>query len=124
MPNSHGWTNASKPSQSLRKHCAIIRLWDARFQQKSQTYHRWINKDQRSTTSLSSILTRLEHQVESYDSRSTMPQDQRYSQIEIESAAIKFGVTNKHIYLYGSPEFTTIMNHKLFLLNISKRATT
>ena len=66
---------------------------------------------------LSSILTQLDpetqqHQVVCYDSRSTMLQEQRYSLIEIESAAIEFGVTKNHIYLYGLPEFAIIMDHK------------
>ena len=39
-------------------------------------------------------------------------QDQRYSQIEIESAIIEFWVTKNHINLYGLPEFIIITDHK------------
>ena len=68
-------------------------------------------------TCLSSILTQLDpetqlHRIVLYDSRSAMPQEQRYSHIEIESAAIESGVIKNHIYLYGLPEFTIITDHK------------
>ena len=68
-------------------------------------------------TGCSSILTQLElktqqYQVAYYDSRSKVPQEQRYSQIKTESAAINSGVTKNHIYLYGLPEFTIITDHK------------
>ena len=51
---------------------------------------------------LSSILTQRDpktkqYQVVRYDSRSTPLQEQRYSQMEIESAAIEFGVKKKTI---------------------------
>jgi len=62
-------------------------------------------------TGLGSILTQLDPQsgqykVIRYDSRPTTPQEQRYSQIEIESAAVELGTTRNHIYLYGLPSFT------------------
>ena len=40
-------------------------------------------------------------------------QDQRYSQIEMESAIIEFWVNKNHINLYGLPEFIIITDHKL-----------
>ena len=54
-------------------------------------------------TGLSNILAQLgpamqQHQVVCDDSRSIITQEQRYTQIEIESAVIKFGVTKNHIY--------------------------
>ena len=68
-------------------------------------------------TGLSSILTQLDpetqqHQVVGYHSRSTTPQEQRYSKIEIENAVIEFGVTKNYICLYWLPEFTIIRDHK------------
>ena len=71
-------------------------------------------------TGLSSVLTQQDpatgqYKVVRYDSRSTTPQEQRYSQIEIESAAVEFAITKNHIYLYGLPEFTVITDHKPLL---------
>ena len=68
-------------------------------------------------TGLSSILTQLDpetqqHQVVGYHSRSTTPQEQRYSKIEIENAVIEFGVTKNYICLYWLPEFSIIRYHK------------
>ena len=66
---------------------------------------------------LASMLTQLEpetgqHNVVRYDSRSTTPPESRYSQIELESAAVEFAIKRNHIYLYGLPGFTVITDHK------------
>lgn len=45
-----------------------------------------------------------------------MPQEQRYSEIEIESATVGFGVTQNHIHLYGLPKFTIWIDHKPLIL--------
>ena len=71
-------------------------------------------------TGLSSILTQLDPETNQYktvryDSRPTTPQEQRYSQIEIESAAVEFATTKNHIYLYGLPEFIIATDHKPLL---------
>ena len=76
--------------------------------------------DRSTKTGFSSILTQLDpemqqHQAVYYESRSTKLQEQRYSQIEIESAAIEFGVSNSHIYLCGILEFTIIRDQRPFL---------
>ena len=68
-------------------------------------------------TGLFSILTQLDpetqqHQVVHYGSRSAMPQEQKNCQIETKSAAIEFGAIKNHVYLYGFPEFTIILDHK------------
>ena len=69
---------------------------------------------------LSSILTQLDpetnqYKIVRYDSRPTTPQEQRYSQIEIESAAVEFATTKNHIYLYGLLNFTIATDHKPLL---------
>lgn len=46
----------------------------------------------------------------------TMPQEQRYSQIEIESARVEFGVTQNHIHLYSLPKFSIWTDHKPLIL--------
>ena len=71
-------------------------------------------------TGVSSILTQedpvtKQYQVVRYDSRPTTAPEQRYSQIEIESAAIEFGMLRNHIYLYGLPKFTIATDHKPLL---------
>ena len=76
--------------------------------------------DRSTKTGFSSILTQLDpemqqHQAVYYESRSTKLQEQRYSQIEIESPAIEFGVSNSHIYLCGILEFTIIRDQRPFL---------
>lgn len=76
--------------------------------------------DRSTKTGFSGILTQLDpemqqHQAVYYESRSTKLQEQRYSQIEIESAAIEFGVSNSHIYLCGILEFTIIRDQRPFL---------
>ena len=76
--------------------------------------------DRSTKTGFSSILTQLDpemqqHQAVYYENRSTKLQEQRYSQIEIESAAIEFGVSNSHIYLCGILEFTIIRDQRPFL---------
>jgi len=68
-------------------------------------------------TGLGSILTQYDptvggYRVIRYDSRPTTLHEQRYLQIEIESAAVEFGVTRNHIYLYGLPTFTISTDHK------------
>ena len=71
-------------------------------------------------TGLASILTQRDpktnqYRVVRYDSRPTTPQEQRYSQIEIESAALEFGILRNHIYLYGLQTFTVVTDHRPLL---------
>ena len=66
---------------------------------------------------LSSILTQLDptnkqYRVIRYDSRSTTPTEAKYSQIELESAAIEFAIKRNHLYLYGLSNFTVLTDHK------------
>lgn len=52
-----------------------------------------------------------------------MPQEQRYSQTEIERTAITFSTLHNYIYLYGVQKFNIITDHKplLSLYNNYKR---
>ena len=56
-----------------------------------------------------------EYRVFRYNSHRTTSQVQRYSQIEIESATVEFGVTQNDIYLYSLPRFTISIDHKPFI---------
>ncbi|XP_065067008.1 uncharacterized protein K02A2.6-like [Rhopilema esculentum] len=69
---------------------------------------------------LSSILTQLEPQTQQYkviryDSRATTDTESRYSQIEIESAALAFAMQRNHIYLHGLQNFIASTDHKPLL---------
>eukprot|EP00795_Rhopilema_esculentum_P016076 gene16076-7425_t len=68
----------------------------------------------------SSILTQLEPQTQQYkviryDSRPTTDTESRYSQIEIESAALAFAMQRNHIYLHGLQNFIASTDHKPLL---------
>ena len=70
---------------------------------------------------LSSMLPQLDPQLNRYrilryDSRATTEPEHRYSQIEIESAAVAFGMQRNHIYLHGLPHFLVSTDHKPLLL--------
>ena len=69
---------------------------------------------------LSSILTQLEPQTQQYKeiryySRATTDTESRYSQIEIESAALAFAMQRNHIYLHGLQNFIASTDHKPLL---------
>ena len=46
-----------------------------------------------------------------YNSRPLKDAETRYSQIEVESLAVHFGITKNHIYLYGLQDFEVITDH-------------
>ena len=50
-----------------------------------------------------------------YDSRPVTPQEKHYSQIEIESAAVEYGNTKYHIYLYGLEHYHISTDHRPLL---------
>ena len=49
-----------------------------------------------------------------YDTRPVTPQEKLCSQIEIESAAVEYGNTKYHIYLYGLEHYYISTNHQPF----------
>lgn len=55
------------------------------------------------------------HKVVRYDSRSTTASEPRYAQMEIESAAVQFAIKRNHMYIYGLPEFTVVIDNKPLL---------
>ena len=52
-----------------------------------------------------------------YNSRPLSDPETRYSQIEIESLAVYYGVSKNYIYLYGLTEFEVVTDH-MPLLNL------
>ena len=116
MPNS--WSNNYEPAfNTIKKalcNVPVMSYFDPNRKTKPIV-------DRSTKTRLYNILTQLDpdlqqHQFVCYVSRSTTPQEQRYSQIEIESSAIEFGVSKNHIYLYRLPQFTIIMDDKPLVL--------
>ena len=100
---SHGQTNGATYHHHYESTASVMPYFDFDPNRKIK-----LIVDGSTKTGLSSILTQLypetqQHQFVTYDSRSTTHQAQRYFKIEIESAAIEFGVANNHIYLYGLP---------------------
>ena len=94
------WSDECKQAFTTIKKMLCNAPLMANFNPKRQTK---LTIDGSTKTALSSILTQLgpgmqQHQVVRYDSRSITTQAQRYTQIEIESAVIEFGVTKNHIY--------------------------
>lgn len=72
-------------------------------------------------TGLGSILmqydpTQGRYLVIQYNSCPSTPQEQRYSQTEIESATVEFGVTRNHIYLQDLLKFSISTDHKSLIL--------
>ena len=60
------------------------------------------------------------YQVVRYDSRPLTDPETRYSQIEVESLAVKFAIEKNYIYLYGLPHFEVITDHKPLLTIYNK----